>query len=252
MIGHLAARELRTLFLSPLAWSVLAIVQFILGFMFLDQLEQFLQLQPRLAALENAPGATQLVIAPLLASAAIILLLVTPLMTMRLISEERRNSTLPLLLSAPVSMTEIVLGKYVGILGFLAIMVGLIALMPLSLLFVGALDPGMLAAGLLGLMLMLAAFAAAGLYISTLTAQPTIAAVGSFGLLLALWIVGWAGGAMGGGASGGVLQYLSLQGHYQALLRGIFDTSDLIYYLLFILVFLTFSVRRLDADRLQH
>lgn len=252
MIGHLAARELRTLFLSPLAWSILAVVQFILGFMFLGQVDEYVALQPQLAALENPPGVTEVVIAPLLGSAAIILLLVTPLLTMRLISEERRNSTLPLLLSAPVSMTEIVLGKYVGTLAFLAIMVGLIALMPLSLLPAASLDPGLLLSGLLGLGLMLAAFAAAGLYMSTLTVQPTVAAVSSFGLLLLLWIIDWASGALDGQTSGSVFEYLSLQRHYQAMLRGIFDTSDLVYYLLFILVFLTFSIRRLDADRLQH
>lgn len=252
MIGHLAARELRTLFLSPLAWSILAVVQFILGFMFLGQLDDYIKIQPRLAVLDNAPGVTEVVVAPLLGSATIILLLVTPLLTMRLISEERRNSTLPLLLSAPVSMTEIVLGKYVGVLGFLAIMVGLIALMPLSLLLAGSIDPGLLASGLLGLALMLAAFAAAGLYISTLTAHPTVAAVGSFGLLLLLWIIDWAGGAIDGETSGGVFEYLSLQRHYEAMLRGIFDTSDLVYFGLFIAVFLAFSIRRLDADRLQH
>jgi ABC-2 type transport system permease protein len=149
-------------------------------------------------------------------------------------------------------MTEIVLGKYLGVLGFLLIMVGLIALMPLSLMLVGSVDPGMLASALLGLTLMLAAFAAAGLYMSTLTAQPTVAAVSSFGLLLLLWIIDWAGSGMAGEASGSVLEYLSLQRHYEAFLRGIFDSSDLVYYLLFIVVFLTFSIRRLDADRLQH
>jgi ABC-2 type transport system permease protein len=252
MIGHMAARELRTLFLSPLAWSILAVVQFILGFLFLGQLDEYIQLQPRLAVLDNAPGITEIIVAPLLASAAIILLLVTPLLTMRLVSDERRSSTLPLLLSAPVSMTEIIMGKYLGVLGFLATMVALIALMPLSLLFAGSLDPGLLASAFLGLALILASFAAAGLYISTLTAQPTVAAVGSFGLLFVLWIIDWAGGAVGDGGSGGVFEYLSLQRHFEAMLRGIFDTSDVIYFVLFIMVFLTFSIRRLDADRLQH
>jgi ABC-2 type transport system permease protein len=167
------------------------------------------------------------------------------------VSEERRAGTLPLLFSAPVSLTEIVLGKYVGILGFLGVMVLLLALMPLSLLFAGSLDLGLLAANLLGLSLMLGAFAAAGLYLSSITAQPTVAAVGSFGLLLLLWIIDWAG-RMSPDADTTLFSHLSLQRHYQALLRGVFDTSDVIYFGLFILVFLVLSIRRLDADRLQH
>ena len=252
MIGHLAARELRSLFLSPLAWSILAVVQLILGFLFLAQLEQYRDLQPQLAMLENPVGVTEVVVAPLFATAAIVMLLVMPLLTMRLVSEERRGGTLPLLFSAPVSLTEVVLGKYVGILGFLGVMVLLLALMPLSLLLGGSLDFGLLAAGLLGLTLMLAAFAAAGLYMSTVTAQPTVAAVSSFGLLLLLWIIDWAGRAVSDAGETGVFGYLSLQRHYQALLRGVFDTSDIVYYLLFIIVFIVLSIRRLDADRLQH
>ncbi len=169
---------------------------------------------------------------------------------MRLISEERRSRTLPLLFSAPVSMTEIVLGKYAGILGFLIIMLGLITLMPLSLLTLGTLDFGLLGSNLIGMVLMLAAFAAAGLFMSTLTAQPTVAAVSTFGLLLLLWIIEVSG--QSSGMDGTVFSYLSLQRHYQALLRGLFNSSDILYYLLFITTFLVLSIRRLDADRLQH
>ena len=248
MILTIASRELRSLFLSPLAWSILGVVQFILAYLFLGSLDTYISYQSQIAMMENPPGVTEVIVAPLFSSATIILLLVIPLITMRLVSEERRSKTLPLLFSAPISMSEIVLGKYLGIIGFLAIMLGLITLMPLSLLLIGSLDFGLLASSLLGLSLMLAAFAAAGLFMSTLTAQPTVAAVTSFGLLLLLWIINWAGE----GAGQSVLAYLSLQGHYEALLRGLFNSSDVVYYLLFILTFLVLSIRRLDTDRLQH
>jgi ABC-2 type transport system permease protein len=250
MIGHIAARELRSLFLSPLAWSILAVVQFILAWLFLGRLDVYIAFQSRIAMMENPPGATEVIVAPLFSSATIILLLVIPLLTMRLVSEERRSRTLPLLFSAPVSMSEIVLGKYLGLLGFLAIMLGLITLMPLSLLSIGTLDFGLLASNLLGLMLMLGAFAAAGLFMSTLTAQPTVAAISTFGLLLLLWIIELTG--KNGAEAGNVLAYLSLQRHYEALLRGLFNSSDILYYLLFIAAFLVLGIRRLDADRLQH
>lgn len=243
----IAGRELRSLFLSPLAWTLLAVVQLILAYMFTTQVDLFLQIQPRLPGMPNAPGLTEIVVAPLLGNAAIVLLLIVPLLTMRLLSDEVRNQTLSLLFSAPVSMTEIVLGKYLGILGFIAVLIALIALMPLSLLSGGTLDAGLLLAGLLGLFLLLSAFAAVGLFMSTLTGQPTVAAIATFGALLLLWIIDWSGDG-----SSGVLAWLSMVRHYEPLLRGAFSSTDLAYYLLVIVAFLVLSMRRLDSYRLQH
>ncbi|GBE10470.1 ABC-2 family transporter protein [bacterium BMS3Bbin12] len=250
MIRTLALRELRSLFLSPLAWAILAVVLFLLAWLFLAQVEYFQMVQPRLVSIPNAPGITAIVVAPMLGDAAIILMLVAPLLTMRLIADERRNHTLPLLLSSPISMTEIVLGKYLGLLLFFLILLALIALMPLSLLMGGGLDFGTLAAGFLGLALLLAAYSAAGLFMSSLTRQPTVAAISTFGLLLLLWVIDWAGNARPG--MSGVFTYLSLLRHYESLLKGLFNTKDVLYYLLFITTFLVLSIRRLDADRLQH
>ena len=249
MIFTIAAKELKALFLSPMAWAILAVVQAIVAYFFLIYLDYFVTLQPQLATLPNAPGVTSMVVAPLYATVATILLLVTPLLTMRLISEERRNKTLSLLMSAPVSASEIILGKFVGIAGFLLLMLLLITLMPLSLLGSGQLDAGLILSGILGTVLVICSFAAAGLYISTLTAQPTVAAVGTFGLLLLLWIVDIAGNT---GNENNVLAYLSMLNHNQALLRGIFSSADVIYYMLFIITFMVLSIRRLVAERLQH
>ena len=250
MIFTIAARELKSLFLSPLAWAILAVVQLILAYIFLVSVDQFLEVQPRLVGMADAPGVTDIIAAPLFGTAAVVLLLVAPLLTMRLVSEEHRNRTLSLLLSAPVSMTEIILGKYLGILLFLLVMLGMLALMPLSLLIGGSLDFGKLGAGLLGLGLLLAAFAAAGLFMSTLTTQPTVAAISTFGLLLLLWIIDWTSGARA--EVSGALNYLSLTRHYEPMLKGMINSVDIAYYLLFIITFLVLSVRRLDAGRLQH
>ncbi len=256
MIKHIALRELKSLFLSPLSWAMLTVMQLIMCYQFLSQLETYTQLQAKLSVLEDSPGLTDLVIAPLLGGAAIVLLLIVPLLTMRLISEEQKNQTLPLLFSAPISMTQIILGKYLGVLGFLFILILMISLMPLSLLLGAAIDLGQLFSALLGLTLILASFAAAGLYMSTLTRQPAIAAVSSFGLLLFLWIINWADGtdmeatiAVGGES---VLRWLSLLNHFDPLLKGIFSTADIAYYLLFICLFLVLSVRRLERLRLPH
>lgn len=247
MILTIAVRELRSMFLSPMAWTVLAVVQIILAWMFFTQIDAFFTIQSQLTTLPNAPGVVDLIVSPLLQVASIILLMVTPLLTMRLISEERRNGTLSLLLSAPVSNTEIVLGKYLGITMFMFLFVVMLSLMPLSLLLGTSLDLGKLLAGLLALFLLLAAFSAAGLYMSSLTASPVIAAVSTFGLLLLLWIM-----EQGGTQADAVTSYLSLLNHFAPMQRGVIDTADLAYFALFISVFVTLSIRQMDSERLQN
>ncbi len=250
MIFTIAARELRTLFLSPLAWSILAVVQLILAFLFLARVELYQIYQPQLAALDNAPGVTEIILPDLLGNAAIVLLLVVPLLTMRLVAEERRNKTLALLFSAPMSMSEIVLGKYLGVIGFLFIVLALIALMPLSLLLGGGLDPGLVFSGFLGLAFLLAGFAAVGLFMSTLTQHPTVAAIATFGALLLFWILDWSGKGADAAAQGNWLAYLSLFNHYKPFMEGLFSSADAVYHVLLIATFLVLSIRRLDADRL--
>ncbi len=247
MIFTIGVRELKSLFLSPLAWSILAVVQLILAYLFLGRVELFQMYQSQLMAMDGAPGVTEIVMPDLLGNAAIILLLVVPLLTMRLVAEERRNRTLALLFSAPLSMTEIVLGKFLGILLFLLALLVLIALMPLSLLAGAGLDFGLLASGFLGLGLLLASFTAVGLFMSTLTQYTTVAAISTFGALLLFWILDWSGQGFSGG---NWLAYLSLFNHYKPFLDGIFDSGDAVYHVLLIATFLVLSIRRLDADRL--
>jgi ABC-2 type transport system permease protein len=246
MITSIALRELRSMFLSPLAWTVLAVIQLILAWSFFTQIDFFFTIQSQLATLPNAPGVTDLVVMPTFEVASIILLMVTPLLTMRLISEERRNGSIALLLSSPVSMTEIVLGKFVGITLFMLILVIMISLMPLSLLMGTELDLGKLAAGVFALMLLLSAFSAAGLYLSSLTDNPVVAAISSFGLLLLLWIIN-----NNTGDNTTALTQLSLLRHFSPMLRGLVNSADLAYFVLFISIFLLLTIRQMDSRRLQ-
>lgn len=245
----IAGREFRTLFLSPLAWTLLGVSQLILAYMFLTQIDYYLSIQPKLIGIAGAPGVTDLVVAPLFGNAAVILLLITPLLTMRAISDERRNKTISLLFSAPISMSDIVIGKFLAIYAFLLLILGLIVLMPLSLLTVGELDSGKFLACILALALLMAAFSALGLYMSAISPQPTVAAVASFGALLLLWIIDWAGSNSGNSSE--LFAYISIMRHYENLLRGLVNSSDLLYFILFIASFLILSIRRLDNDRLQ-
>ncbi len=251
MILTIAQREIRSLFYSPLAWAILGVTQLILAYLFLAQLQEYIHLQPQLKMMATAPGITDVVILPVYSSAAFIMMMVVPMITMRLVSDERRNKTLALLFSAPISMTEIIVGKFLGVVAFILIMVLMMTLMPLSLLTAASLDFGLLTAVIIGLVLMISAFISVGLYMSTLTVQPTVAAVSTFGILLLLWILDWAGNKVVDENASGALTYLSMLRHFEPFGKGIFSTSDLLYYLLFITTFLVLSIRRLDADRLQ-
>jgi len=239
MIPVLARRELKSLFLSPLAWAVLAVVQLIFGYNFFIDTQNFLR-SP------DPQGVTMAIVSPMFGWAAILLLFVMPLLTMRLIADERRNQTLSLLFSAPVSMTEIVLGKYMGIVSYLLIIVALLAVMSLSLLVGTTLDFGVLLSAITGLMLLLGTFAAIGLFMSSLTQSPALAAIGTFGVLFSLWLVELATEYLGGDLAA----QLSIISHYIPFLQGVINTADVAYYLLLIAMFLVLSIRRLDADRL--
>ena len=248
MIWVIGRREFIAMFQAPLAWVILAVIQFILGYMFLTNLDNFFLLQPQLMALQNTPGVTDIVVTPLMQVAAIILLMVMPLLTMRSIAEEKRNRSLTLLVSAPLSMTEIVLGKFAGLMLFVLVLVSMLMLMPLSLYLGTTPDTGKLLSIYLGMLLLLGAFSAIGLYLSSLTENQTIAAVGSFGILLMLWIIDWLSESVTAGQS--LLAYLSLLGHHESLLEGVFDSSDIAYYLLLITGFLGLTIRQLDRERL--
>ena len=242
--------EFKRMFTSPLAWSVLAVVLFILAWVFLLSLDDYINdIQPKTAGMADAPGVSELVISALYLWAGMVMLAIMPLMTMRLLAEERMNQTLTLLKSAPISNAQIVLGKYLGLLWFVLVMVGLVSLMPLSLAWATQLDWGRLAAAALGLVLLLASFAAAGLFLSSLTRQPVIAAVTTFGLLLFLVVLYISGNSQTSGSA--VFLYLSHFGHFLSFLDGMFNSSDVLYYVLFIGGFLMLTIRKLDNDRLQ-
>ena len=248
-IMAIALSEFKRMFNTPLAWSVLAILQFVLALMFLMLVEQFIGVvMPETATLDNPPGVTDVVIAPLYLWAGIIMLAVMPVITMRLFAEERMNKTLTLLLSSPLSSAQIVIGKFLGVLFFIFLVVALIGLMPLSLSIGTDLDWGKVITSSLGLFLLLTSFAAAGLYLSAVTSQPIIAAISTFGLLLLLVVLYLLGNSQQNSSE--LFVYLSHFSHFLPFLEGVFDTSDLVYYLLFIAGFLILTVRKLDNDRL--
>ena len=244
MIRLLAMRELRSLFAMPSTWFILAALQFIFAWFFLARLEAFLEIQPQLAQLANPPGVTNTVAAPMFDTVALLLMMLVPLFTMRLIAEERRNQTLALLLSAPLSDLHIVLGKFLGLLIFLVVLLTGVPLMLYTLSFGTNLDNGLLLSNILGLLLLTASYIALGLYISALTAQPIIAAVGALAVLLGLWLAD-----IGAATEDSPWHSISPLHHFQNFNDGLLDSSDAAFFILFTTVFLLLAIRRLHNNR---
>lgn len=255
MILTIASKELKALFASPLAWVVLTITQLFLALVFLQRHDDFIQIQPQLIQLPNPPGITEFLVAPLYGMTVFILLFAVPLLSMRLIAEERRNQTIVLLISAPLSMTEIVLGKFCGLAAFLLILVGITTLMPLALLFGGRLDFGLLAGLIMGIALLALACAAVGLYASGLTAHPLVAAMIAFGLLFGMLLIGGVAPdalqARGWPVPAALAQVLSPFKNYEPFAKGVIDSDSVACTLLLIATLLILTVRRLDAARLR-
>ncbi|MES2554259.1 MAG: ABC transporter permease subunit [Pseudomonadota bacterium] len=247
MIINIARKELKSLFASPMGWIILALLQFVFGTFFLMGIDQYFQTMSGIIRPEERLGVTEFIGRNVFTIASMVMLFAVPLLSMRLISEERRQQTLTFLFSAPLSLTEIVLGKFFGLVSFLTITIVFITAMMSTLNLWSDIDFGYLVANVIGLWFLVASFSALGIYVSSLTQQPVVAGIITFIALFGLLILDYffANDPTSGFA------YLSLMRHFEPFSRGLLDTRDFAYFLLFIITFLTLTVRRLDADRLR-
>jgi ABC-2 type transport system permease protein len=245
-IWNIAKKEIRTYFCSPIAYVVIAIFLLLIGFFFYSAVwwfnSQAIQMaqNPYYAQQMNI---NQMVYAPLFHNMSIILLLMLPLLTMRLLSEEKKIGTDELLFTSPLNIGEIILGKYLAALVVLAAMLGLTGLLSIFTFAYGNPEVPQILTGYLGLFLMGAAFIAVGIFFSSLTENQIVSAITTFGALLLFWILNWASYSASGMWKG-VLNYLSIFQHFDDMTRGILDTTDVVYYLSFAFfgLFLTHSV----------
>jgi ABC-2 type transport system permease protein len=173
---------------------------------------------------------------------------VFPAITMRTYSEEKRQGTIELLLTSPLTDVEIILGKFLGAMTLYAAMLA-VTLIHISLLFLyGNPEWKPIATGYLGLLLMGGCFLSVGLLISSLTKNQVVAAMATFAVFLMLWVINWIGAFVGPTAQA-VLQYLSITEHFDDFSRGIIDTKHLIYYLSFIAFGLFLTMKSVDSER---
>jgi ABC-2 type transport system permease protein len=234
-IWVLCKKEIKTYFTSPIAYVVIAVFLVLVGFFFHSLITWF---NSQVIQLARNPyyyqqiNINQMVYTPLFHNISIILLLVIPLLTMRLLAEEKKIKTDELLYTSPISINQIILGKYFASLFVLAIMLLLTGIYSLFTFSYGNPELIPLLCGYLGLFLMGMAFIAIGLFYSSLTENQIVAAVLTFGTLLLFWILNWAAFS----ASGlwkDVLNYLSFFQHFNDMTQGILDTTDIVYYLSF-------------------
>lgn len=228
----IALKEFKSYLASPMAYVVTGIFLIATGF--------FFSISPSTDMQTSINGFLQ--------AGVILLLLFAPLLTMRLLAEERKIGTMELLLTAPVRDSEVILGKFLGSVGILTVMLALTLYYPILLILFGDPDMGPIVTGYLGLLLLGYAALAIGIFTSSLTSNQIVAAVVAIGILLALYFVGMAANLLPE-AIGEVIGYFSLANYFPDFMRGIIDTRGIIYYLSITALFLFLAVRSLENSR---
>ena len=231
-VWAVSVRELRSYFLSPLAYVVIAL---------------FLALSGYLFALILANG-REASLRGLVQNVSVLYLFIVPAISMRLLAEEQRTGTVELLLTNPVQEWEIVTGKFLASVMLVLVMLGLTLLFPLFLFIYGNPDRGPIIAGYVGIFLQAAAFLSIGLWASSLTQNQIVAAIVSFALLLILWLSENLGQFLGG-TIGSIISYTSVITHFQSFPQGVIQSNDVIYYLSLVLAGIVLSTLSLQSRR---
>jgi len=245
-IWAICKKEIKTYFTSPIAYVVITVFLVLVGFFFYSLIwwfnSQSLQMARNPYYLQQM-NINQMVYSPLFHNISIILLLMIPLLTMRLFSEEMKIKTDELLYTCPVSINQIILGKYFASLFVLVVMLAFTGVLSIFTFAYGNPEIAPILNGYLGLFLMGAAFMAVGIFFSSLTENQIVSAILTFGTLLLFWILNWASYSAGG-IWKSVLNYLSFFQHFDDMTKGILDTTDVVYYISFSFfgLFLTHSV----------
>lgn len=249
----IAGKEIRSLFVSPVAYVVLTGFLLLGGWFFFNLLFRFSYLLTLYAGLQNQQGLQGLnlnehVIAPLLHNLAIVLVIMAPIITMRSFAEEKQSGTYELLLTSPLTVSQLVLGKFAGAAFFVFVMILLTGVYPGILLFYGNPELGILASGYLGLLLLAFVFVSVGLLTSSLTENQIVAAVSCFVILLLLYVMAWPA-ETAGAPLGDLLRYLSVIEHFGEMVKGVIDTKNLVYFLTLIVLSLFLTHRSVAASR---
>jgi ABC-2 type transport system permease protein len=242
----IAVKEYKSYFTGPVAYVVTGLFVFLMSWMFFQILSAFAQrsLMSMMQGGRSGLSLNDYVFGPHFSNVNVVLLIMIPALTMRLFAEERKNRTLDLLMTSPLTATDIVLGKFVAGLFVVWTILATLAVYPLSTSLFGSFDKGPILTSFLGLALLSGVYVAIGVFASSLTESVIIAYFVAFVIELFFWVIGWASASMDGASSQAVFNYLSIVTHFADFAKGMIDTSAVIYYcsLMFFFCFLTHRV----------
>lgn len=249
-IWTVARRDFRAYFTSPIAYIVIAGFLFIMGYMFTSILDFFIKNMQYQQFGQGAKGLTLTrgIVQPLYTNMNVIFLFLVPFITMKLFAEEKKQHTLELLMTSPISLTEIVLGKFLSALLLIKVMLGLTLIYPIVLMLTGTPEIGPIFTYYIGLLLICGCYLAIGILFSAVTENQIVAGTLTFAGALFLWILNWAT-QTAGPVWGEILGYLSLISHFNSFGQGMINTNDVFYFLSFIGVGLFLTHRVLDSYR---
>ena len=246
----IARKELRGYFGSPVAYIVIGLFALVYGYFFATLLYYFDRQSLQAGGFGGGPAmnVNEQLLGPVFSNMTVIILLVLPLVTMRTYSEEKRSGTMELLLTAPLTDLQIILGKFLGAMGLYGAMVG-ITLLHVGMLFVfGTPEWKPIVTTYVGLLLMGGCFISLGLLISSMTKNQIVAGMATFVVFLMLWIVNWIASFMGP-TTQAVLNYVAITQHLEDFTKGIIDTKHLVYYVSLITFGLFLTARSVDTER---
>ncbi len=255
-VGSVAGRELRGLFVSPVAYGVLSLFAILAGVFFVVTTVAFNDWIFRLQQFQAFDQLSQLnlndhLIGQFYHSMAVVLLFLIPGITMGLFAAEKTNGTEELLLTSPLTIWDIVLGKFLAGAIFVALLVLLIGLYPGILFVYGDPELGKTLSGLLGVLLVGWTYVAIGVFASSVTRSQVLAFLLSFVLLLVLLLLPAISelGVAGTSAARELLLYLSTDVHLEELVKGLVDSADLAYFAVMIGVFLVLTKVAVESVR---
>jgi ABC-2 type transport system permease protein len=242
-------KELSITFASPIFYAATFVFLAVSGYFFWSNTAFFAYRSLQAARnpyLSEGLNLSDMVVKPFFGDIPVILLLMIPLITMRLYAEEKKTGTAELLFTYPISDLAALTGKFCATVLVLITMLACTIPYLIILEFFGTLEWGVIVCGYLGLTLLGAGFISLGVFTSSLTENQIVAAVFSFGALLLFWVFGWAK-AIAGPDIGGVLEHISIIGHFSSFVTGLIDTRDVVFYLLFIFFWLFLTLRFLNT-----
>jgi ABC-2 type transport system permease protein len=243
-------KELRSYFVSPIAYLLLAMFAVVFGFFFWNALGAFVfySIQSQMRGQSFPMNVNEELIRPLLSNINVIGLFFIPMITMRLFAEEKRTGTIELLATSPVRDTEVILGKWLAAVALYGCMLLVTALNLLFVFKYGQPDWKPVAVAYLGMILQAAGMLAIGMFISTLTKNQIVAGGATFGVCLLIWVLGWVSGYESS-TWAQVMSYMSVTTHMESFSKGLLDSKDAVYYVSLIFLGLFLTARSMESLR---